>query len=125
MTTRTENASTFRIVAGVTAVLLLAAAALVYLQGGPGGAPGRSADWQALESQAAAAQAKRQAVEAANAAANSIAADAETILEGSNALLDRSGATTVLQEFQRRADRIRNAASAVPNAEDGLASRAA
>ncbi len=158
MATKTDNASTFKIVTGVIAVFLIATAALVYLGGGGnasapelaalsqalpgqaaraiggdadafadleasvrrlsslrrGGAPGRSADWQQLESQAAAIVAKSDAVNAVYAAARQMSADTQTILEGSNALFDRSGATAVLQEFQQRADRVRQAAAALP-----------
>ncbi|MCG8370431.1 MAG: methyl-accepting chemotaxis protein [Proteobacteria bacterium] len=158
MTTKTDNASTFRIVAGVTAVLLLVAAALVYLQGGSGpsaselaalsqaissqaeravegedgaydrldaslrriaslrrgGAPGRSVDWRRLESEASAILARRAEVESVSDAAAQLAADAQAMLEGSDALLDRSGATATIQEFQQRAERIRRTASALP-----------
>ncbi len=167
MAKQTDNASTFRIVAGVTAVLLLAAAALVYLQTGGGGsasapelaalsqaipsqasralrgedgafdqlqasvsriaslrrggAPGRSADWQQLESQASAILSRRAGVEAAHAAATRIESDAQAILDGSEALLDRSGSTAIIQEFQQRADRLRQAAAALPTGGDAAA----
>ena len=167
MTTKTDNASTFKIVAGLTALLLIAAAALVYLQatgasgsaqselaalsqaipsqaaralGGEDGsfdqldasirkvaslrrgvALGRSADWQQLESQASAILAKRAEVEAVHAAAQQIGSDVSTILSGSNELLDRSGATAVVQEFQQRADRIRQLAGALPAGGDSAA----
>ena len=160
MAKKTDNASTFRIVAGVTAVLLLLAAGFVYLQATDGGdstAPelaalsqaipsqatralggengafdqldtsirkvaslrrgvslGRSADWQQLESQASAILAKRSEVEAVNMAAAQAATDAAALVEGSNGLLDRSGATAIVQEFQQRADRIRQNAVALP-----------
>jgi len=160
MAKQTDNASTFKIVAGLTAFLLIAAAALVYLQtssgsdsNGPvlaalsqaipsqatgaldgeagafdkldasikrvaslrrGGAPGRSSDWQQLESQASAVLAKRPAAEAVHGAAVQLDADATAVLDGSNELLDRSGATATIQEFQQRADRIRRAAAMLP-----------
>ena len=159
MATNTDNASTFKIVTGITAVLLLVAAALVYLQSGGGGgssselaalsqavpsqarralngeqgafaqldssvarvaslrrggAPGRSADWQQFETQAGAILAKRAPVESVYAAADQLVSDAQAVLEGSNALLDRSGATATIQEFQQRADRVRQAAAALP-----------
>jgi twitching motility protein PilJ len=113
MATKTDNASTFKIVTGVIAVFLLATAAIVYLQGG-GSASGQSSDLQRLESQAAAIVEKATAINAVSAAARQIGADAQALLEGSNALLDRSGATSVIQEFQQRADRIRQAAVALP-----------
>lgn len=160
MANKTDNASTFKLVAGLAALLLLVAGALVYLQATDGGnssaselaalsqaipsqaaraldgeagafdqldvsirkvaslrrgvSLGRSADWQQLESQASAMLAKREEVEAVNAAAAQAATDATTILEGSNGLLDRSGATAIMQEFQQRADRIRQATTALP-----------
>jgi twitching motility protein PilJ len=75
---------------------------------------GRSADWQQLESQASAILAKRSEVEAVNMAAAQAATDAAALVEGSNGLLDRSGATAIVQEFQQRADRIRQNAVALP-----------
>ncbi len=127
MANTTSNASNFKIVAGVIAVLLLGAAGLVLLQsqggGGSstelaalsqaipsqadgalrgnagafdaldasvkkvaslrrGGAPGRSADWQQLESQASAILAKRAEVEAVTSAAQQMATDAAAVVEG-------------------------------------------
>ena len=168
MATQTDNASTFKIVAGLAAFLLIAAAAIIYLQAGSGGssskpelaalsqaipsqaarairgedgafdqldasikkvaslrrsgAPGRSSDWQQLESQASAVLAKRAEVEAVHAAAGQLGVDASAVLDGSNELLDRSGATAIIQEFQQRADRIRQAASALPDGGDNAAS---
>ena len=167
MATKTDNASTFKTVAGVIAVLLIAAAGLIYLQSGSGGsssgpelaalsqaipsqaarsldgedgafeqldasikkvaslrrggAPGRSADWQQLESQASAILAKRSDVEAVNAAAKQLVADATAVLGGSNELLDRSGATAIIQELQQRANQIRQAAAALPTGGDSAA----
>ena len=113
MATKTDNASTFKIVTGVIAVCLLASAAIAYLQGS-GSASGRSSDLQRLESRAAAIVDKATAINAVSAAALQISRDAQALLEGSNALLDRSGATAVIQEFQQRADRIRQAAATLP-----------
>ena len=170
MAKKTDNASTFKIVAGVGALLLIGAAALIYLQAGAGNsgaselaalsqaipsqaeralngeegafdqldasiqkvaslrrgvALGRSADWQQLESQASAILAKRTDVEALHASALSMGTAAQTVLEGSNELLDRSGATAVIQEFQQRADRVRQAAAALPAAGEGVANEVA
>jgi twitching motility protein PilJ len=168
MANKTDNASLFKLVAGLAALLLLVAGALVYLQATGGGdssaselaarsqaipsqaaralngevgafdqldasirkvaslrrgvALGRSADWQQLESQASAMLAKRDEVEAVNTAAAQAAADATAILEGSNGLLDRSGATAIMQEFQQRADRIRQTTTALPAGGDTAAS---
>ncbi len=166
MANTTSNASTFKIVAGVIAALLLGAAALVFLQskggGGPatelaalsqamplqadralrgdagafdaldasvkkvaslrrGGAPGRSGDWQQLESEASAILARRAEVEAVTSSAQQMAADAAAVVEGADALLDRSGATAIIQEFQQRANRIREAASSLPLSGEGAA----
>lgn len=79
-----------------------------------GGAPGRSADWQQLESRAAAILAKRSEVEAVHDAAARVSSDAAAIVEASDALLDRSGSTAIIQEFQQRANRVREAASMLP-----------
>jgi twitching motility protein PilJ len=170
MAKKTDNASTFKIVAGVGALLLIGAAVLTFLQAGVGnsGAPqlaalsqaipsqaeralrgedgafdqldasiqtvaslrrgvslGRSADWQQLESQASAILAKRPDIEALHASASRMGTAAQTVLEGSNELLDRSGATAVIQEFQQRADRIRQAAAALPGAGESVANEVA
>ncbi len=85
-----------------------------------GGAPGNSGDWQQLESRAAAILAKRDAFEAVHTAATQISVDATAILEQSNELLDRSGATNVIQEFQQRAARIRATAAAGPGSADSI-----
>jgi twitching motility protein PilJ len=85
------------------------------------GAPGSSADWQQLESRASAILAKRAEVEAVYTAAAELAAGASAVLEGSNALLDRSGATAAIQELQQRADRIRQAANGLPQGGDTAA----
>lgn len=160
MAKNTDNASTFKTVAILTAVLLLAAAAFVYLQAPSGGdssaselaalsqaipsqaadalagdegafdqldssirriaslrrgfSLGRSADWQTLESQASAILSKRTELEAVHTAATQIAVDATALLEGSNALLDLSGATAIIQDFQQRVNRIGQAAATLP-----------
>jgi twitching motility protein PilJ len=167
MAKNTDTSTIFRTTAIVTAVLLLAAGALAYLQGkgsnpqaaelaalsqaiptqagealngaeggfarldaslerllqlrrgsGPG-IPGSQADWQQLESQAAAILAKRSDVEAMDEAGTAIADGTDTILGLSNELLDRSGATAIIQEFQQRAARMGRAAPGLatnPNA---------
>ena len=71
------------------------------------GAPGRSSDWQQLESRAAAILAKRSEVEAVLAAASRMGTDASSLVQLSNELLDRSSATAAIMEFQQRANRIR------------------
>jgi twitching motility protein PilJ len=71
------------------------------------GAPGRSSDWQQLESRAAAILAKRSEVEAVLAAASRMQTDASSLVQLSDELLDRSSATAAIMEFQQRANRIR------------------
>ncbi len=168
MATNTENASKFKIVTGIAAVMLIVSAGFVYLQSGGGGnsaalelaalsqaipaqasravsgqegafeqldasvrkvsslrrggASGRSSDWQALESGATAVLAQRSGLETAQAAARQIAADAQTLFEGSDALLDRSGAVSILQEFQQRAQRIGEASDLLSDDETAAAS---
>ena len=85
------------------------------------GAPGRSADWQQLESQASAIVAGRTGVMAVAASAAQIATDAEALFAGSDRLLELSGATVEVQELQRRADRIRQTASRLPAGGDDAA----
>ena len=85
------------------------------------GAPGRSADWQQLESQASAIVAGRTGVMAVAASAAQIATDAEALFAGSDRLLELSGATVEIQELQRRADRIRQTASRLPAGGDDAA----
>jgi len=152
----TNIANLFRSVAAATALLLIAAAALIWMQGsgspsgtaelaglsqaipaqadaaihGADGAfakldtsvkrlsglradagaalPGSSAQWQRLESGAATVLGKRADVEVLAQAGGKIAAEAKAILGLSDALLDRAGSSAVMQEFQRRADRIRS-----------------
>ncbi len=71
------------------------------------GAPGRSSDWQQLETRAAAVLAKRTQVEAVLGAARRIGTDASSLVVLANELMDRSSATAAIQEFQQRANRIR------------------
>jgi len=87
---------------------------LAELRRGAGGTvPGTSAVWRELESRAAAIVAKRAEVEALNTAATGIATSAAPLLELSNDLLDRAGATAIVQEFQQRAARMPQAARSV------------
>ncbi len=86
------------------------------------GAPGRLADWQQLESRAAAILAKRSEIEAVLAAAGRIETNATSIVELSDELLDRSGSTATVQEFQQRANRIRETATSLPEGGESAAS---
>lgn len=158
MANTSNTSSIFKIVASITAVLLIAAATLSYFQGGGGSSqaaelaalsqaipaqaaaalngtgggfarldsslkrlaqlrrsagastPGSSSAWQELESRAAAILAKRADAEALIVATANVSASAAAVLERSNELLDRSGATGVVQEFQQRASRIARSA---------------
>ncbi len=78
------------------------------------GVPGRSADWQQLQSSAAAILGNRADIEAIQEAADSIGVYAGAILEKSNELLERSGSTAIIQDFQLRADRVGQAAASLP-----------
>ena len=76
--------------------------------------PGGSEQWQELESRAAAVLAKRADVEALHDAAIKVNDNVEAILELSNQLLDRSGSTALMQEFQQRATAIGQAVIGLP-----------
>ena len=179
MAKTTDTSTIFRLLAIVTAVLLLLAGALIYLQGSGGnpqtaqlaalsqavpaqaraaiggeeggfarldsslsrlaslrrsagpGLPGASSDWQQLETRGAALLAARDGVDALVEAGASIESRVEPILGLTNELLDRSGATAVIQEFQQRVARMGRASPGIatnPNAETvatGLANDAA
>ena len=77
------------------------------------GAPGRSSDWQQLETRGALILAKRSEVDATLAAASRMETDATALVQLANELLDRSSSTAAMQEFQQRADRIRETSSNV------------
>jgi len=71
------------------------------------GAPGHSSDWQQLETRAAAILSKRGEVNTVLAAARRMGTDATSLVALANELMDRSSATAAIQEFQQRANRIR------------------
>jgi len=80
---------------------------------------GSSSQWQQLESRAAAIVVKRDDVEALVDAGGVIETNTAAMLELSNELLDRSGSTAVIQDFQQRVARIGRAAPGLttnPNA---------
>jgi twitching motility protein PilJ len=79
------------------------------------GIPGRSADWQQLQSSAAEILENRADIEAVREAADSIGVYAGAILEKSNELLERSGSTAIIQDFQLRADRVGQVAASLPD----------
>ncbi len=73
--------------------------------------PGLSADWRDLEARAAAIVEKRSDVESVATAAAAIERAAAQALTISESLLEVSGATATLQEFQQRALRLADSAS--------------
>ncbi len=87
-----------------------------------GDAPGRAADWQKLESQAVAILAKRKEIETLTAAATRLQIDAAAMVELSDELLNLSGATAIMQEFQQRANRIRETVLSLPAGGENAAS---
>jgi len=86
------------------------------------GAPGRTSDWQELESRAAAILAKRNQVEGILGAASRARTDALSLVELADELLGRSSATAAIQEFQQRANRIREAAGNILDGGESAAS---
>lgn len=76
-----------------------------------GGAPGRATDWQTLNANASRIVDSGQNIQDFYAAVASASESAESIVQQSDALLDASGATGLMQEFQQRADRVRQAAT--------------
>jgi twitching motility protein PilJ len=88
-------------------------------------APGSASEWERLESRAQSVLANRAAVEAVNQASAGMVEGTGAILELSNEMLDRSGATAVVQEFQQRAARIRQAAPGLASNTDAEATAAA
>lgn len=172
MTNTTDTTSLFRLIALFTALVLVAAGGLMYLQSGSGDSeaaslaalsqalperaraavrgeagafdglqqgvarvaelrrgsgdvPGRMADWQALEQSAGAIVQRRAAIESFTASSTTAAAAAAEVLSQSNDLLDRSGMAAIVQELQRRADRLRATASGLVTAADPTAALAA
>ena len=85
------------------------------------GSPGRNTDWQAFDNSASAILSKRADIERIQTAATQSVNDAETLLQLSNELLDRAGATATIQEFQQRANRIRQAAARLPGGGEPVA----
>ena len=75
-----------------------------------GDAPGRAVDWQTLHSNSMRVVENGERIAAFAAARAGTAARAEAIVQQSDALLDASSATGLMQEFQQRADRVRQAA---------------
>ncbi len=169
MATKKDTSSTFRTFSIATITLLLAAAALAYLQAGntnpaaaelaalsqaiPSqagqalagndgafdrldasvarlaqlrraagrGVPGSSGQWQKLESLAPRILERRSDVETIYDAAGKISASIAPILELSNELMDRSGSTALMQEFQQHVVAVGRAVNGLSVNEDVLA----
>ncbi|MGB5336472.1 MAG: methyl-accepting chemotaxis protein [Woeseiaceae bacterium] len=79
-----------------------------------GNVPGRAADWRELQAAASAILVNRDDIEVVQESAASIGVYAGAILDKSNELLERSGSTAIIQEFQRRAERLRQTAGRLP-----------
>ena len=171
MANKADTSTKFRIVSMLAAVVLLVAAALVYLQQGSvsssaelaglsqsvpnlargavrgedgaynklsdgvtrlaelrraagASAPGASADWQALVSRASAVLSSRGEVEAMLGASTVAATRADAILQMSEGLLDVSGATPVIQQFQQRSDNVRQLANSLAQSPDAASATA-
>jgi twitching motility protein PilJ len=77
--------------------------------------PGRASDWQQLQDAANSILGARDSLLAFGAARETIKSDSEAILQMSDALLERSGSTAIIQEFQQRADRLRQTANSLPD----------
>ncbi len=166
MANKTDNASTFNLIAGVLALCLIVAGLLVYLSGRStsptaaelaalsqampsqarralggadgafdefarsvrrvdairgAGAPGSAAAWRQLDSTARAILDARPAIDVAVDARKAIIGETGAILDATNALLERSGSTAAIQEFQQRAAGLRGLAEGLPfNAETAI-----
>lgn len=96
---------------GAYAELNASVARLAELRRGSGtSAPGSSADWQNLMSRASAVIGAQKDVEALHLAAAEVAARADSIVQLADNLLDQSGSTTIVQEFQQRANKAQQLA---------------
>jgi twitching motility protein PilJ len=118
MATTAETSRTFKIVAAIAAFLLVAAAAITYLQYQGSGA---SSNLGRLEARAARVLEARTTVDELHDAAARIGGSVDSILEISDPLLDVSGATAVIQEFQQRAARIGQSAPGIVANPDAVA----
>ncbi len=80
--------------------------------------PGDAADWQALQSNAAAIVGRRAALETVAGAARDVRERTPDLLAAADALLETSGATAALTELQRRAMALSEAASQAVGSRD-------
>ncbi len=85
------------------------------------GTPGRQAQWRALEQSAAALLAQRAYADSVAGAITSLQDRVPKMVEASNALLDQSGATASIQEFQTRAQQLQQSVQQIADATDPAA----
>lgn len=85
------------------------------------GIPGGSSSWDSLSQHAQTILAKRADVEAINEASGIVRERMAVILENSDGLLDRSGATAVIQEFRQRAAELAQSLDGLAGAPDPAA----
>lgn len=85
------------------------------------GIPGGKAAWDSLNQQATAILTKRAEVESVHGAAILVKERMPVVLDLSDGLLDRSGATAVIQEFQRRGGRIVQSLNRIAETDDPAA----
>ena len=126
MATTAETSRTFKAVAAIAMIMLIVAAALAFLQSGGAGASSSSVGQ--LEAQATQVLEGQAVLEELDGAAATASASVDRILEISDPLLDVSGATAIIQEFQQRAARIAQSAPGIaanPDAADVAAAIAA
>ena len=83
--------------------------------------PGSAAQWQALDQAAKGVLAQRADVEAITGAAAFADEHIPALLVASDELLDRSGSTATIQQFQQRATRLRQSIAAFANGNAGAA----
>lgn len=172
MGNKTNTSTTFRLVGLLAAVLLLIAAALIYLRDSGGdssaaelaalsqavpalaasavrgddgafeqlassvtrlaqlrrsagsSAPGSSAAWESLVSGASTILGARGDVEALHTAAGETSTRAAGIVQASDELLERSGSTAAMQQFQQRADQVRQTGALLSQAPSAAAAAA-
>ena len=126
MATTAETSRTFKAVAAIAMIMLIVAAVIAFLQSGDTGTS--SSSLGQLEAQATQVLEGQAVLEELDAAAAAARASVDRILEISDPLLDVSGATAIIQEFQQRAARIAQSAPGIaanPEAAEVAATMAA
>ena len=105
MANTADTSTTFKLVAVITVILLLGAAALAYMQSA-GAGRGSASDWSQLESHSAEVQDGRRKVNALADSVGTVNARVESVLGLTEEMLSRSGSTDVVLQFQHRAAQI-------------------